>query len=80
MATTKRDFTDPQVQGHTLDMREARARLGESERGVTRFLREYNISTARLAKSSSSVRRSLRRRWRSSTGAATRALGRQHES
>jgi len=44
MATAKRDRTNPPVQGHTIAMDVARTKLGESERGVTRFLREHQIS------------------------------------
>lgn len=44
MATAKRNLTNPPVQGHTLDMEEARSVLGTSERGVARFMREHKIS------------------------------------
>ena len=44
MATAKRNLTNPPVQGHTLAMDEACNLLGKSERGVTKFLREHNIS------------------------------------
>jgi hypothetical protein len=44
MAQAKRDLTNRQVQGHTIAMDAARTRLGQSERGVTRFLREHHIS------------------------------------
>ncbi len=44
MATAKRDLTNPPVQGDTLGMDEARNLLDKSERGVTAFLREHNIS------------------------------------